>query len=368
LSLNFVFRAYEDGDEERIVELLDSVFDGWPKIDLSCDPVDHWRWKYLDNPQENNAIGIATHDGEIVGCDHGFFLRVKIGDRIVRCQQGTDSAVHEAYRGLKLWSGTNDVKNDLMAKFNTSYTYWATVNPIFIKTSKRRGYPAFPHPVLNMVRINNFRLHHEMEPMENYQIKKLGFIALSFTNRISNFMPSFKVDGKSEYEVRDIEKFDVNINNFWDKIKEHYNFIVVRDRSYLNWRYCDPRVGSYHIKEAEQDGVVLGYIVFRINSYRGEYPNAAIMDLLTLPEREDVADDLLKTAIEDIDRKGVNITYAWGIRNNPITFVLNRYGFVNSWVKLDVRYRSLDAGEELDVFVSSSPEQIHFQIGDTDWI
>jgi hypothetical protein len=30
-------RSYQPGDEIEIVQLLELVFDGWPKLDLSCD-------------------------------------------------------------------------------------------------------------------------------------------------------------------------------------------------------------------------------------------------------------------------------------------------------------------------------------------
>ncbi len=37
----FEVRLYQPGDEKQIVELLDLVFDGWPKIDIQSTTGNH---------------------------------------------------------------------------------------------------------------------------------------------------------------------------------------------------------------------------------------------------------------------------------------------------------------------------------------
>ena len=55
-------RSYQPGDEEEIVELLELVFGGWPKLDLNCDSINHWRWKYVDYPSGNVIVNVGhTH-------------------------------------------------------------------------------------------------------------------------------------------------------------------------------------------------------------------------------------------------------------------------------------------------------------------
>jgi len=40
---DYIVRPYRSGDEEEIVEFLQLVFEGWPKFDLSCTPLEHWK-------------------------------------------------------------------------------------------------------------------------------------------------------------------------------------------------------------------------------------------------------------------------------------------------------------------------------------
>ena len=75
---------YQPGDEAGIVELLQLVFNGWPKFDLSCTTLEHWEWKHLDNPLSTRMIltAVGKRDERIIGCHHGVDLNVKIGDDV----------------------------------------------------------------------------------------------------------------------------------------------------------------------------------------------------------------------------------------------------------------------------------------------
>ena len=63
----YSIRDYEPGDEGRIVELLELVFGVWPRFDLKCSPLEHWRWKYVDNPMGSMIVPIAVDGDLIVG-------------------------------------------------------------------------------------------------------------------------------------------------------------------------------------------------------------------------------------------------------------------------------------------------------------
>jgi len=50
MKKNFIVRPYCSGDEEKLVQLLQLVFNGWPRFDINCTSLDHWKWKYENNP------------------------------------------------------------------------------------------------------------------------------------------------------------------------------------------------------------------------------------------------------------------------------------------------------------------------------
>ena len=69
--------------------LLHDVFKGWPHLDIPCSSLDHWKWKYWDNPFKPNVIIVNEEDGRIIGVNHSLGMRVKIGDEVVKSSYRT---------------------------------------------------------------------------------------------------------------------------------------------------------------------------------------------------------------------------------------------------------------------------------------
>ena len=60
-------REYRPGDEGGLVELLGLVFGGWPHLDVSCSPLEYWRWKFEGREGLGKFIVVAeTGGGELV--------------------------------------------------------------------------------------------------------------------------------------------------------------------------------------------------------------------------------------------------------------------------------------------------------------
>ena len=106
LKDDFIVRTYQHGDEKEIVELLNMVFKGWPKLDLSCTTLEYWKWKYLHNPIRKNFITVAVSEDKIIGCLHVIPLKIKLGDTGFLCSTAadfaslSDSTLLESYKML----------------------------------------------------------------------------------------------------------------------------------------------------------------------------------------------------------------------------------------------------------------------------
>jgi hypothetical protein len=77
-------RTYRPGVEVQIVQVLDTVFEGWPNFDLTQSNLGHWMWKYQKNYTEK-LIGVTEIDNKIVGCGHTVTMKVKVFDQIHLC-------------------------------------------------------------------------------------------------------------------------------------------------------------------------------------------------------------------------------------------------------------------------------------------
>jgi len=366
LTKDITIRQYQPGDEEEIVELLRLVFDGWPKFDVSLTRLDHWRWKYLDNNFKRNIIVLGEKDGRIVSVNHNFPVRIKIGEKVCLCCYAADTAVDPEYRRMgltkKMYELNISMKNDAGIQFD----YFVTSNPFLIK-SFSKNYYSFPFPVLNLVRIKDIKKQLEAMPIKNAWLLKLGFYITRLLNDIrkigNNSDPK-----KHDTRIIEIDRFDHRIHDFWDILSNQCDFIVGRRGDYINWRYCDPRAGNYFIKQAEDgEGRILGYSVLGINRYLEEYHIGYIIDLLTTPDRLDVADALTADAVRFFNDQKINIVNALVFKNHPHERILSRYGFLDSRIKLQLFLRKgVIEMNELDKLKTYSPGRMHFSYGDID--
>jgi hypothetical protein len=173
---------------------------------------------------------------------------------------------------------------------------------------------------------------------------------------------------QSRFEITDISKFSVEINEFWENVKDDYDFIVEKTMDYLNWRYCDPRGGNYKTLLARDESQILGYIVYKLNRYREDYPIGYIMEVLALPGRMYVVDALIGVVVDRFDSMSVNVVHAQIVKGHPYESLLKRHSFVDSRIKPLLVYRAVDLGDELEKFMNAPPIRLHYQYGESDSI
>lgn len=359
---NFSIRLYEEGDEDGIIELFDRVFKGWPKIDLKVSKRDHWMWKYLGNPVGKSIIHVAVKDGKIIGSNNTIPRMTKFGGSQVLTAIGTDLSVDAEYRHMGIRNSLREKSFELKTLRGIYFVTLITGNQILIESYQREKLPRFPHPIVALARIHDIDLHLKAMPVDDPWIKKAGFQTLKVVNR---FGRSLQYRAAGEVKVRDISSFDTRIDAFWNDVSPYYDFIDVRNMSYLNWRHSDPRSGGFIIKQAEEGDRVLGYIVLRINRYIKEYPIGYIVDLLAHPKRPDAADALIGAAVDYFDSDNVNTVNTIVVKGNSLENAFSRFGFLDSRIRLQVFFRPhfSDVVEKLPSF---SAQRSHFSWGDHD--
>ena len=364
MNKEYTVRLYHPGDELEIVPLLRLAFDGWPHLDMERSSLDHWRWKYGDNPVKPMCITVAISQNMIIGCQHSVQVRIRIGDEAFLCGIVSDLAVHPDFRKMRVHTRMTDVRTELKKKAGVSLTYFMSGNPIVIKAySKKR--PQFPHPVKNLVRIRDINAHLTAMPVDNARLMRLGFHVANFINDLRNSFGG-PLSHASCLSISDVKRFDDRIVDFWKRVSAHYSFILERSREYLNWRYCDPRAGAFVVKAAEEDGQYIGYSVLKINKYLEDYPIGFIVDLLTLPDRLDAVEALVADAVKYFDDNNINIVNYLVVKSHPNESVFKRYGFLDSRIKLHLFYNTKELVEEMRMLKALPSSRIHFSWGDHD--
>lgn len=362
--VEYVIRLGSEEDGDRIVPFLDQVFGGWPGFNLPNSSLDYWKWKHIDNPRGESLIMLCELYGDLIGVSHNAVLGIKQGESLITVGQSSDLAVHEDYR---LMGVRNAIVDEMFKHFpdrGKCYNLTVTRHPHLLQSLKRKQRPRFPHNIQCYVRIQDIQRHLEHIPMDNEWLMKTGYKALSFINAIKQQLtpaPNHNVQ-----RIREISYFDEGVDAFWDQVSSHYEFIGVRDRAYLNWRYCDPRAGDYRVTCAEEDGKLSGYIVTGINSVKPDYPIGYIMDVLSLPDRPWVSSQLLREAVESMEDDGVNIVLCLAVDGNYLEKALSQNGFLNSFQEYEAFVIPTPGFSQHEKIEDYRPERVHYSWGDHD--
>jgi GNAT superfamily N-acetyltransferase len=359
----FTVRPYQEGDEEEIVKLLTSAFNGWPNLDIDCTPLEYWRWKYDANPTEEKAIAVAVHRGKIVGAIHTIPTKINVSGETIIGTLGTDIAVHPEYRGSGLSSSMNKYLREIKKAQGRYFTYLATRNPRMIKFHLRESLQ-FPHRVTNLVRIRDLDKHMHAMPMDNPWLIKIGYSTLQLRGEA---LKKIGLRPKGQASVKRIDHFDEKVDELCSLAEKEYDFMIKRDREYLNWKYCDPKTGknvAYGASSPEDE--LLGYIVLRINRFNPTYPIGYVVDLLTRPHHANVADNLIQASLQYFDQEGINIVIAASPPKSPHRRYMDRNGFIDSRLRFTLFFR-LDGDDKQGIAdkVKAAPK-IFFSYGDID--
>ena len=354
---------YSEGYEDDIVGLLDTVFGGWPHLDVASSKVDYWRWKHLDNPAGRSVVLVAVKDQRLIGSNHSMPVRVKVGGRERLAVVAADLAVHPDHRRMGVRTAMRERKLEYLVAIGTSFTQSVSGNPIIVEHSLRENLPRFPHPVAAYVRIKDLDLHLRHMPVDNAWVKRAGYHALRALKIIGRGVKD--AEAPHGVDVVEVERFDERVDGLWSSASQGYDYIGFRDRVTLNWRYCDPRVGGCKVLYAVEGGELSGYVVLRVNRFFDDYPVGFIVDILTDLGRNDVVNALLVEANKYFDDEGVNIVNALAVKGSAIEKALGVNGYLDSVVRLEVFLRPIIGGEASEMAGYGSDRML-FTWGDHD--
>jgi hypothetical protein len=171
-------------------------------------------------------------------------------------------------------------------------------------------------------------------------------------------MPLIKKE--NDFEITEITEFDDHYNVFWDQIKNDYNFILEITPEYLNWRFKDTERGTHTKFEAKSGEKVLGYVVV---GYKHGRSDGQIIDLLTLKDRMDVADELFRKGCEHLEKLGINSIYYQVVMNHPYHILSKRFGFIDTRSRPNIALQPKEyQGKTSDIsfLENTDPSQVYF--------
>jgi hypothetical protein len=281
-------RPYNPGDEEAILALDARVL---PSV-WNRRTMDNWHWKFTEkNPSGHSIIWIAEFESRIIAHFAAVPYRLKIFDEEVAASHSIGALVDEEYqnRGLlkllgdKIWKG--------LAERGIFFTW------------------GFPNERAS-------RFHKAIlgyEDLINFDVWKIEKSDIG--------------TARSNPAWRAIDVFDADFDRLWEECSGDYDIAVVRNRTYLNWRYLQRPDWQYFPFGLYEKKALKGYVVLKI--YREDrIKRGHIVDIFSHREDRDSLNLLVGGSLDFFSEQDVDEATVWIWGNSLIEDLLAEKAFV----------------------------------------
>lgn len=325
-NLGVTFRHCHPDDALQILDILTAAYGRWPRFDIPVEPIEHLRWQ-LDSPSAAIRSDWVAEVGNEIGSIHLGYPRTGwLSGEEVSMWYGADSATAPASQGRGLYSKLRD---NWLEEVRLEYDLFATspVHAVVVHTlaKEEQGVNLGNAIQVHVKVIDAKRMAQPPATSRglrgNAQLRRLAFSGLKLFGALRPRRNKWPKDTARPHRI---DHFDHGVDSLWLEARQQFDFILERRKDFLNWRYCDPRGGAHIVLAAEDQGRILGYIVVRMSEGRGH-----IVDLLALPDRNDVVSSLVAAAEDYARQAGVAALHCQTVRSHPYNAVLAAHGFVN---------------------------------------
>lgn len=352
-------RAYGEGDESKILELRKAVYpaerynlEQWMRL---------WRWMYKDHPGGTGRIWLAEDNGKLAGQYSLIFMRLKLGNQIVKASQNIDQMTHPDYRRQGIATNLGRQALDEVGRegiyvttaFANEGSYVVDIKTGFVDICAQRA-------MIRPLNLENILVKY----ITNKSLLKICTVSMNLiVKTLYRTTNAPKVDGLT---IARISSFDDRINDLWEKVSNDYKIIVVRDKEYLNWRFVDVPDVEYAIFLAEKEGQILGYTVLKCEKQRGLI-FGRIFELVVPLEQQAVAQSLILKAVDFFKEHKADLVLFRLIANKVLYKTLRKSGFIYSrFMGGKAPFLARANTPEVSEKFLSDPEHWFVQTGDSD--
>jgi len=297
-----------EGDAKAVNDLFNRTF-------RKKRSLREWEWKFMRNPAGSSVCAVCEEDEKIVGFLGGLPMKFKAGRGEVMAYLGVDLCVDEGYRNRKI---SHEIITEELSRI-------ASVIYGFRDEENRNIYS----------RVSDRELFSLPLPKLTLDISRgLRDVPFMFLSGISGSL--FR-----ERRIVEVKSFGPEYDDLWRRASADIHVAVIRDSSYLNWRFVEKPGNNYVIFSWVGGGVVKGYIV--LDSCMGE---GVILDMLTIRDPE-VVGGLIRRAVSFFKMRGFK-KVGFSSTDKYLLDAFRRYGFSESTFGVYLIAYTASSGGDMD--------------------
>lgn len=308
----WTIRRYREGDEESILKLR--------RLCFGDADLDRWIWEFKASPLGSLMI-VAEHQEQMVGFYARLPVQMEAGGKILKCSIACDAMVHRNFRRRGLYRQLSNISWEEALKEGHAISFGF---------SNRVTYKHRLEGVLGICRVpllvKFFDTYEEIKKRvgNEFLARVFSIFANYVFGRFYRVRESF---GITNLRLTEIGKFDGRVDSFWKEASTAFNVAVVRSKEYLNWRYFERPGSNFTVLLVEDEDKILGYSVLSVQETMHN-KRGYIIDIVTLPNRPEVIQFLVSTAIDRLRKEKVGLILCMIMKNNQYYRVLRKNGFM----------------------------------------
>ena len=303
-------------------DVLDFYRTAWPN--RAKDTIEsRWRWMFIDSAERLAVpprMWIYREASSVVGFTGAIPVKLKIGNDEIDTAWCVDTMVLESCRRVGLGPDIMvQAKKDL--PFSLSLGQTKEMRLILAKL----GWKQFAELQTYVYPIRPQRmLQGKLNPVLAGPVGT-GIQLRQYTKRLQS-------TGKiRQFDINEIKHFESRHDRLWQEIKESYTCVVVRDSSYLNWKYVDQPGQDFIRLEMLDNGKVVAVAVLMLREPGANSPylyrRAFIVELIASP----LDSITVKSVLELIRQRCLQLdldSIVFELINEKIEKELASFGFI----------------------------------------
>jgi hypothetical protein len=354
-----LFRRYVETDDRDLSRLVSEIFGK------------HWdervlEWKYRKNPAGEALSAVAVKDGKVIGQTGAIPARFSVDGNEIIGSQEVDGCLDKKlgkfdtlYRLILLRRKINKENG-----IGFAYLFSLDISSKIAQKALKGSIRVCSTPWLVKIM--------DVEPLlhKRLPLKGISWLLAPIVNRTLRTLHPVGRTIPQGTRMKRVERFDGRFDAFWNRIKGDYPIMVVRDSSYLNWRYADVPHRDYVVFSLEnaETTEILGFIV--LGQEERDFRVGQILDIVT-PRmgHEEVTRALIGQALIDFVEKKTALAYCMMLPHCHVFPELRRFGFRKREKEgMDFFFGNTDEKNPgISSELASNPESWFLCVGDSDF-
>lgn len=303
-------------DDSYFDSIIDMSIENFGLENDICDR-EFLKYQYFDNPVGDAFIELAVdqENGTLAGQYVVTPAKFRCFGQDVMGVTSLNTLTRKAYRGQKIFTGLAEKTYERATQDGFAFCYGApnqNSHHGFIAKLKFQDLCEFP---LYMRPLNASKMVEER--MNN---RVLAAVAKPFN-------VFFPCKGKDSDEVVELTETNVALmDEFWDKVKDYYSVIGVRDAQYISYRYMNVPRRTYYPYVAIKDSQIVAFAVGRIREV-AHFNCGMIADFLYVKGYEKQADALIEILVKRMKDEGASLAGCIMLSHTKEAKELTKNGF-----------------------------------------